>query len=187
MWTKTISSRTSLCLSNTTPVANELASTHVFNPSPDTLQLPQTRSSQVTLANTSSTTRLREATSTRSSDPLVTAVTCLFRTLAIMHSQLQTRKWPTNFPHMENTVRRAISAGVFKIAVSHFKRKVSCSPQTLRPSTLAPCFRHSGSLQVGPNDSNFALTSSADTISSFTYMSSMTLPPSTVPLVPTLY
>ena len=62
--------RMSPCLSNTTPVANELASTHVFNPSPDTLQLPWTGSSQVTLASTSSTTHLREASLTGSSHPL---------------------------------------------------------------------------------------------------------------------
>ena len=172
------------CLSNTTPVANQLASTHAFNSSPDTLQLPWTGSSQVTLISTSSMTSLREASSTGSSHFLVMH---LFRTPAIMHSQLQTEKWPTNFPHMENTVRHVISAGGSGIAVPHFQHKVSCSPQTLRPSTLALCFRHSESLQVRPKDSNFTLTSSTDITSSFTcHRCRMMSPSSSVSLVPTL-
>ena len=121
---------------------------YVFNSSLDTLQLPWTGPSRVTLTSTSSTTRLSEASLTRSSHPLVTAVTHLFRTPAIMHSQLQTGKWPTNLPHMRNMVRHVISAGGSGITILHFQLKVSHSPQTLRPSTLALCFRYSWSLQV---------------------------------------
>ena len=165
-WRQYASSRMSPCLSNTMPVANELASTYAFNSSLDMLQFPRTGSSRVTLASTSSMIRLGEASSARSSHLLITAVTHLFRTLAIMHSQPQTGKWPTNFPHMENMVWRVISAGGSGITVP-------CSPQTLRPSTLAPCFRCSGSSQVKSKDSNFTLTSPADITSSFTYMSLM--------------
>ena len=123
------SSRMSPCLSYTTLVANDLKSTHGFNSFLHTLQLPQTGSSQVNLASTSSTTRLREASSTGSSHPLVTAVTHLFRTLAITRSQLQTENWPTNFSHMEKTVRHVISAGGSGIAVPRFQHKESHFPK----------------------------------------------------------
>ena len=81
-WSQHASSRMSPCLSNTMLVANKLVSTHAFNSSPNTLLLPWTGSSLIILACTSSTTCLREASSTRSSHRLVTAVTRLFRTPA---------------------------------------------------------------------------------------------------------
>ena len=116
------SSRMSSCLSNATPVAKELVSTHVFNSSLDTLQLPWTGSSRVTLTSTSFTTCLRETSSTGLSPPLVTTVTRLFRASAITRSQPQTGKWPTNFPHMENMVGRVIPVGDSGIAFPCFQR-----------------------------------------------------------------
>ena len=67
-------------------------------------------------------------------------------------------------------VRCVISAGGPGIAVPWFQCKVLCSPQILKPSTLALYFKYSGSLQFRKKDSNFTLTSSADITSSFTYV-----------------
>ena len=149
---------------------HHLLDAHAFNSSPDTLQSPWTGSLQVFLTSTPSMTCLSETASTGSSHSLVTVVTHLFRTLAITHSQLQTGKCPTNFWHMENMVCHVISAGGSGIAVPRFQCKMWRSPQTLRPNTLALCFKRSGSLQIRPKDYNFVLTSSADTMSSFTYV-----------------
>ena len=126
------SSRMVPCLSNTTLVTKEHASTHTFNPSLVMLQLPRAGSSQHTFFNTSVITCLKGTSLSGSSHPLVIVFTCLF-----IISCGATHKWgkcPTSFPQIENVVHCVISTGSSGITVSFPAQSVVLPSRPWRPT-----------------------------------------------------
>ena len=94
----------------------------------------------------------------------------LFSTPVATRSHPQTGKCPTNLPQIKNVMLRVNTLGNAGIGLSHFHRKVLHSSQTSRPNTSTPSFKRLGSLLIKPKDCSFIWTTSADIMSSLTYM-----------------
>ena len=163
-----VSSSTVSCLSNATPIAKELASTHTFSSRPSEHQSPWAGSSRCTESTVSDIIRCSKLSLISSSQPFVTELSLLLSTPQATRSQPHTGKCPTSLPHKENTARRVTISGASVTMLPRFHRNLPCSIATANPYTRVSSSNRSGSLHSSPNLARWPLTRVAGITSSLT-------------------
>ena len=122
------SSNTVLCLSNATPIAKELASTHMFSSNPSTHQSPWAGSPHHTESTVSDIIRCSKLSLVSSSQPFVIELALLLSTLQATWSQPHTGKCSISLPHKENTARHVTILACFLASTAIYH--VSLQPPT---------------------------------------------------------
>ena len=131
------SSSTVSCLSNATPIAKELASTHTFNSRPSTHQSPWAGSSHLTESTVSDIIRCSKLSLVSSSQPFVTEFALFLSTPQATRSQPHTGKCLTSLPHKESTARHVTISGASGTMLPHFHRILPYSIATANSNTHA--------------------------------------------------
>ena len=140
------SSSTVLCLSNATPIAKELASTHTFSFCPSTHQSPWAWLSRRTESTVSDIICCSMLTLVSSSQPFVTELALLLSTPQATWSQPNTGKCLTSLPHKENTARCVTISGASETMLPRFHCNLPCYITTTNPNTRVPSSNRFGSL-----------------------------------------
>ena len=120
-------SSTVSCLSNTTLIAKELASTHMFSSCPSTKQSPWAGPSHRTESTVSDIIRCSKLSLISSSQPFVTKLALLLSTPQATRSQPHTGNCLTSLTHKENTARQVTILGASGTLLPHFHCNLPCS------------------------------------------------------------